>query len=119
MELHEVLGSYMRAPSALADHAPSLGDVLADAGIVTDVHYADAPAEGTRVYRDSPMKVKDAVATFNKTGVDFVASLGDFKVDFLLTSAVGCGYACRAMWPCAVRHSGMCMQSYVAMCSQT
>ena len=44
------------------------------------MHYADAPAEGTRVYRDSPAKVKNAVATFNKSGVDFVVSLGDFKV---------------------------------------
>jgi hypothetical protein len=104
----------MRAPSTLTDRAPSLGDALAAAGIVTDVHYADAPAEGTRVYRDSPMKVKDAVATFNKTGVDFVVSLGDFKVDF----RAGCGYACRAMWPCAVRHSGMWPVTVpaVAMC---
>lgn len=51
------------------------------AGIVTDVHYADAPAAGTRVYRDSPAKVRDAVATFNASAVDFVVSLGDFKVN--------------------------------------
>jgi hypothetical protein len=100
----------MRAPSTLTDRAPSLGDVLA-AGIVTDVHYADAPAEGTRVYRDSPTKVKDAVAMFNKTGVDFVVSLGDFKVSFNLI----CDYACRAMWPCAVRHSRMWPVTAVAM----
>ena len=102
MELYEVLGSHMCAPSTLTDRAPSFGDALATAGIVTDVHYADAPAEGTRVYRDSPMKVKDAVATFNKTGVDFVVSLGDFKVDILLS----CG-----LW--------LCMHSYVVMYSQT
>ncbi|MBN2290885.1 MAG: metallophosphoesterase [Pirellulales bacterium] len=47
-------------------------------GLVTDVHYADIPANGIRRYRDSVTKLREAVATFNHEKVAFVAELGDF-----------------------------------------
>jgi len=46
-------------------------------GLVTDVHYADAPARGSRHYRDSLAKLRQAVDTFNARKVAFVAELGD------------------------------------------
>ena len=47
-------------------------------GLVTDVHYADAPPRGSRHYRDSLAKLDQAVAAFNRRKVDFVVELGDF-----------------------------------------
>ena len=47
-------------------------------GLVTDVHYADIPANGVRQYRDSQVKMRQAVKTFNSRKVGFVAELGDF-----------------------------------------
>lgn len=46
-------------------------------GLVTDVHYADAPAGGTRHYRDSMAKLRQAVETFNRRKVAFLVELGD------------------------------------------
>eukprot|EP00928_Gymnodinium_smaydae_P045934 TRINITY_DN30579_c0_g1_i1.p1 TRINITY_DN30579_c0_g1~~TRINITY_DN30579_c0_g1_i1.p1 ORF type:complete len:490 (-),score=37.42 TRINITY_DN30579_c0_g1_i1:368-1792(-) len=56
-------------------------DIVAKFGIITDVHYADAPAKGTRHYRDSLPKVRDAVRDINSSGADFLIELGDFKDD--------------------------------------
>lgn len=47
-------------------------------GLVTDVHYADEEARGTRHYRDSLAKLSAAVHQFNEAGTDFVVELGDF-----------------------------------------
>jgi predicted phosphodiesterase len=47
-------------------------------GLVTDVHYADAPARGSRHYRDSLAKLRQAIDTFNRRRVSFVVELGDF-----------------------------------------
>jgi alkaline phosphatase len=47
-------------------------------GLVTDVHYADAPARGSRHYRDSLAKLREAVEAFNARRVSFVVELGDF-----------------------------------------
>ncbi|MFC1597652.1 alkaline phosphatase, partial [Planctomycetota bacterium] len=47
-------------------------------GLVTDVHYADAPPGGSRHYRDSLAKLQQAVAAFNQRKLAFVAELGDF-----------------------------------------
>lgn len=47
-------------------------------GLVTDVHYADAPPGGSRHYRDSLAKLQQAVATFNEEDLAFIAELGDF-----------------------------------------
>ena len=50
-------------------------------GIVTDVHYANVSAAGTRHYRDSLPKMRDAVASFRASDppLDFVVELGDLK----------------------------------------
>jgi hypothetical protein len=46
-------------------------------GLVTDLHYADKPAGGTRHYRQSRTKLAEAVAQFKKERAEFVAHLGD------------------------------------------
>ncbi len=52
-------------------------------GLVTDIHYADRDAVGSRVYRDSLAKMQVAVAALNETakkdslGLSFAVTLGD------------------------------------------
>ena len=48
-------------------------------GIVTDCHYANADAAGTRFYRQSLDKLSECVALMNAEKVDFLIELGDFK----------------------------------------
>lgn len=48
-------------------------------GIVTDCHYADADAAGTRFYRESLDKLGECVELMNAEKVDFLIELGDFK----------------------------------------
>jgi alkaline phosphatase len=48
-------------------------------GLLTDPHYADAPPNGTRFYRESVPKMTEAVAKMNAVKVDFLIELGDFK----------------------------------------
>ncbi|HOW69983.1 MAG TPA: metallophosphoesterase [Phycisphaerae bacterium] len=47
-------------------------------GLVTDVHYADKEAAGTRRYRDSLARLSSAVAHFNELKADCVVEMGDF-----------------------------------------
>lgn len=47
-------------------------------GIVADVQYCDCENAGTRHYSESLNKLEEAVATFNKHDLEFVASVGDF-----------------------------------------
>jgi len=46
-------------------------------GLVTDVHYADTPSRGTRFYRDSLEKLRQAVETFNDRKLPMAVELGD------------------------------------------
>ena len=48
-------------------------------GIVTDCHYADADAVGTRFYRESLDKLAECIARMNAERVDFLIELGDLK----------------------------------------
>ncbi len=48
-------------------------------GIVTDLHYADREPAGTRFYRDSFPKMKQAVELMNQKKPNFLIELGDFK----------------------------------------
>lgn len=48
-------------------------------GIVTDLHYADRPVAGTRFYRDSLSKIREAVEVMNQERPDFLIELGDLK----------------------------------------
>jgi len=46
-------------------------------GVITDVQYCDCNAEGERVYRESPQKLKTCVNHLNQMDLDFVIHLGD------------------------------------------
>jgi len=46
-------------------------------GLVTDLHYADKPAAGTRHYRETPAKLAEAAKRFEEEKVDWVVELGD------------------------------------------
>jgi hypothetical protein len=48
-------------------------------GMLTDPHYADANPVGTRFYRESLGKVREAVDRLNTERVAFLAELGDLK----------------------------------------
>jgi len=44
-------------------------------GMVADPHYADASQVGTRFYRESLVKVREAVDALRKAGVEFLVEL--------------------------------------------
>ncbi len=46
-------------------------------GVITDLHYADKPAAGTRYYRETPSKLAEAAARFREEAPDFLVELGD------------------------------------------
>lgn len=46
-------------------------------GLITDIHYADLDTAGSRHYRDSVTKVREAVQVFNEAKPDMVICLGD------------------------------------------
>lgn len=46
-------------------------------GMVTDLHYADKPASGTRYYRETLGKLEEAADQFGQRDLDFVVELGD------------------------------------------
>ena len=70
-------GLSLGAPFELADGANRT--VKLRFGIVTDPHYADTPARGTRFYRESLEKMSECVELMNDRKVDFLVELGDFK----------------------------------------
>ncbi len=47
-------------------------------GIVTDLHYADKPAGGSRHYRETPNKLAAAAQQFEQAKPEFIVELGDF-----------------------------------------
>jgi predicted phosphodiesterase len=46
-------------------------------GVVSDVQYSDFPPAGTRFYRSSTGKLREAMSSFKTDAVDFVINLGD------------------------------------------
>jgi Calcineurin-like phosphoesterase len=44
---------------------------------LTDLHYADKPPAGSRHYRDTIPKLREALASFKEARVDFLVELGD------------------------------------------
>lgn len=48
-------------------------------GLVTDIHNADIPANGSKNYRQSPEKLQEFVDAMNRYKPDFIIELGDFK----------------------------------------
>jgi predicted phosphodiesterase len=59
----------------LADDGPKKGVRV---GLVTDLHYADKPAAGSRYYRETLDKLAEAAERFKKDEPAFVVELGDF-----------------------------------------
>lgn len=47
-------------------------------GILTDAHFAESDTRGTRHYRESIPKLKEAVKVFKDQGVDLAVEIGDF-----------------------------------------
>ena len=47
-------------------------------GVIADCQYADVDTSGTRHYRESVRKLREAVADFNDADLDFALHLGDF-----------------------------------------
>jgi len=47
-------------------------------GVITDLHYADRDVAGNRHYRDSVLKIREAVKKFNEIKPAFCIELGDF-----------------------------------------
>lgn len=64
--------SFSFSISALSQEKP-----LFTFGLMTDVQYADRENSGSRYYRSSPAKLKEAVSVFNREKVAFVLHLGD------------------------------------------
>jgi alkaline phosphatase len=58
-------------------HGIPNGEPSVRLGIVTDIHHADKPEWGTRYYRESLGKLREAVAQFRNSKVDFLVQLGD------------------------------------------
>ena len=48
-------------------------------GLVTDLHFAERCNNGSRYYDQSKNKLIDAINVFNKSNLDFIIELGDFK----------------------------------------
>jgi predicted phosphodiesterase len=53
-------------------------DASVTVALVTDLHYADKPAGGSRHYRETPDKLAEAAERFGKEKPAFVVELGDF-----------------------------------------
>jgi alkaline phosphatase len=64
---------------------------LVRVGIVTDLHYADKPAKGSRHYRDTLGKLTEAIKQFDIDKPDFAVELGDL-IDAADTPEVELGY---------------------------
>lgn len=48
-------------------------------GMISDVHYADREQAGNRYYRQSLVKMREAIDQMNREKLDFAIELGDFK----------------------------------------
>jgi len=51
---------------------------MLSAGLLTDLHYADKPETGSRFYRETLVKLEEAVAAFNSEDLALAVCLGDF-----------------------------------------
>ena len=47
-------------------------------GLIADPQYGDCETKGSRFYKNSLDKLRDAVEDINQTGVSFTINLGDF-----------------------------------------
>ncbi|MEM0925699.1 MAG: alkaline phosphatase [Planctomycetota bacterium] len=65
------------AINATALHATDRASTLR-IGLVTDLHYADKPAAGSRHYRETRQKLAEAAEEFSTKDPSFIVELGDF-----------------------------------------
>ena len=77
------LGSQLYAAD---EETPSL-----NIGLITDLHYADKPASGSRHYRETPGKLAEAADHFAQYKPEFIVELGDF-IDAADSVAAELGY---------------------------
>jgi 3',5'-cyclic AMP phosphodiesterase CpdA len=72
-------GTLFLAAASASSSALLAGEGSADVrvGLVTDLHYANKPAGGSRHYRDTPDKLAEAAAAFAEVKPDFIVELGD------------------------------------------
>jgi hypothetical protein len=68
-----MIGACAHTPGAAAARTPFRF------GLVTDSHYADAESKGTRFYRESLAKMREAVERLRAERVEFLGMLGDMK----------------------------------------
>ena len=61
----------------LGQQSATPGTPLVRIGLVTDLHYADKEAKGTRHYRETLAKLEEAGEFFASRQPDFVVELGD------------------------------------------
>jgi len=72
-----IAGLSIGIPFASANRVYDKGNL--SFGIVTDAHYADTEANGTRLYRESLAKMNECITLMNDKKVDFLIELGDLK----------------------------------------
>ena len=65
------------ASVALRSLAANAEQSIARFGLITDLHYADKPAAGTRYYRETLDKLTEAKDRFENESLDFLVELGD------------------------------------------
>jgi alkaline phosphatase len=86
------------------------GDDSMNIGLVTDLHFADKPAAGTRHYRETLDKLAEAGRQFQKDKPDFLVELGDF-VDAADTVSAELGYLKRVNR----QFASLCEQRYYVL----
>ena len=73
-------GGVLVLSSLTANPSPVLADTdkpLLNIGLITDLHYADKPPAGSRHYRETLGKLREAADKFAEEKPDFVVELGD------------------------------------------
>lgn len=71
-------GTLILGAAALSSSAVQAADTnKLRVGLLTDLHYADKPAAGSRYYRETPRKLAAAADIFAEARPDFLVELGD------------------------------------------
>lgn len=89
-------GALLLTGAAMASRTDRLWAATAESpalriGLLTDCHYADRDARGSRIYRESLSKIEEAVGVFNDQGAKLAVELGDF-IDAAPEVATELGY---------------------------
>lgn len=73
-------GSLVLTAASLGSGTLLAGDIdpSLHVGLVTDLHYADKPPAGSRHYRETPGKLREAAEQIGRKTPEFIVELGDF-----------------------------------------